>query len=194
MNHEKEKSTPVPPEAKAKPESKPAKIINLLSGKWLIAALSGLIVILIAALLILLHFESNLYAQTGEKVEQQLRLNFETMPDNGTEEIVWCQLYEADTVLLINKNSLTGNEYRYLTKECANKVEQIMDESSSNMVMFWLKSNYEVVSYYELRGLNGFNNIKIINNYFAKPEQIGFTLKKEKLVVNRTRQEVISIK
>ena len=170
-----------------------SKVFDVLCGKWVIVSLGTLLVLMICAMLVLMWIERSRYQEAGASVETALLETCENIPLDK-ETIVWCPLYEADTVLLISKNSQTGSEFRYLTNECAKEVETILNESPADMVMFWLRSNYEILSFYELRDLNGIDNIELKNNYFARNGQIGFTLKKEQRVTNHIKMEVIAIK
>ena len=167
-------------------------LVDIIGSKWVIGTLCGLLIVLAGTLFLLLHVESKQYEETGKAVEENI-LSFCDSATDGAERVIWCKIYDADTVLLVAKNSLTGNEYRYLTADCAEDVKTILADAQAEMVIFWLRSNYEVIAYHECSELNQTNNIRVNQNYYSSVPVVGFTLNKLIEKRNGAKIEMVEI-
>ncbi len=169
-----------------------SKIMDKICGKWGIGALCGLFIVLVGVLVLLLHTENKLYEEAGDAVEEKI-LSFCDSAPVGGESVIWCKLYDADTVLLAARSGMTGNEYRYLTADCAENVKNILAEAQADIVIFWLRSNYEIIAYHECFTLNHINNIRIKQNYYSSVPVVGFTLNKRMEKLNNVKNETVEI-
>lgn len=93
----------------------------------------------------------------------------------GQEVKLFCELFEADTILLVDKTNLTGFEYAYLKPNCAKKVKAKVDKSSSELLAFWLVDNARVVV---CREIESAVDIRLIQNYFSGRDGVLFVLEK----------------
>lgn len=88
---------------------------------------------------------------------------------------LFCELFEADTILLVDKADLTGFEYAYLTPNCAKKVKAQVDKRGSELLAFWLVDNARVVA---CREIESTVDIRLIQNYFSGRDGVAFVLGK----------------
>ena len=176
--------------------AKDKKINKLIQSIKIDNLLTYIILFLLSMLIILLigiyFWQNSLYEQAGREISTSIK-EFNKKFSVGEQKSIWIKLYDADTILVINKNSLTGREYIYLTEDCADKVEEIVKDSSAKLIIFWLKSNYELISYYEYDELNNLD-IRVFENYFSANVATGFIIGKGHIKENFTNREFLSIK
>lgn len=175
-----------------KVEIKKSKLFN-----GAIIALVSLLVISLGSLLFFNSAESSLYQEEGKKVDREIA-SFVDSPSDG-DFIVWCTMYDANSILFLDKRSITGLEYTYLDRDCANEVKDIVKNSQANVLIFWLKDNHKVLGYFPCRSLDNAYNLQVNTNhfidrkYYRYPNQTGLTLRTKDVVENRVRTKYITV-
>lgn len=166
--------------------------MKFFSNKWLLGGLCGGVILLATLLLVLYSLSGNMYSKAGKNFAEQF-VKFDNTTHEGASRALYMDLYEADTLLIISKSSNNASNYIYLDKECAAKVQEIMAKSNSELNIFWLKGNYELLYSYGCRGISSATQIEFARRYFTGKGNAKIILKKYTKMVDRVKHEIVTV-
>lgn len=166
--------------------------IKFFSNKWLVGGLCGGVALLTILLVVLSTLSGNMYIKAGKNFAEQF-IKFDNTTHTGASRALYLELYEADTLLIISKSSNNDQNYIYLDKDCTSKIKEFMAKSNSELNIFWLKGNYDLLYSYECRGISSATQIEFSRRYFTGTSNVKIILKKYTKMVDRVKHEIVTI-
>ncbi|MEA4863558.1 MAG: hypothetical protein VB042_09645 [Victivallaceae bacterium] len=168
------------------------KLLDIICSSTVIYVLTALLVICGGLLLWLMHYDAQRYRQEGERVSMGIE-DFCDNSSRGEDDAIKINLYDADTILLVAKDAMTGNEFRYLTPECEADIDSILKDSNAPLVIFWLKGTYEVMASHPCRELSETHDILLKQNYFSANSVVRLRLSNQEVKEDNVKRTVFNI-